>query len=281
MPTQPVNLTARLRDEYEQLFKTCQIAPARRQEVDTLASRLARSRSRYEAVSAATGVPWHVIGVIHCMEASLEFNCHLHNGDPLTARTVQAPANRPREGHPPFTWEVSAADALTLQRLNGDTDWSLPETLYRLEKYNGFGYRRMHPEVLTPYLWSFSQHYTKGKFIADGKWSATAVSKQCGAAVLLRRLAERGEATFADQPAPGAQEPPPVRFSATLPNDPGDVARARALQQWLNSFPGIFLRIDGIAGERTSDAFRKVTGRFLDGDPRGTSRGLRRTRRHR
>jgi lysozyme family protein len=268
MPT-PITLTARLRDEYDRLFKTCVILPARTAEVDAMTTRLVANRGRYGAVSGATGVPWHVIAVIHCMEASLKFTCHLHNGDPLTARTVQVPANRPPTGTPPFTWETSAADALTFERLHGGVDWSLAGTLFRLEKYNGFGYRRLHPDVLTPYLWSFSQHYTMGKFVRDGEWSPTARSRQCGAAVLLRRLAERREIEFEDQPAPAEDEAPPVRYSTRLPRDPDAAARARALQEWLNTFPGIFLRVDGIAAKRTSDAFRRVTGRFLEGDPRG------------
>jgi hypothetical protein len=28
------------------------------------------------------------------------------------------------------------------------------------------------------------------------------------------------------------------------------------------------VKLDGVPGEKTSDAFRKVTGRFLPGDPR-------------
>jgi len=45
-------------------------------------------------------------------------------------------------------------------------------------------------------------------------------------------------------------------------------AQAEALQRFLNSFPGIFVKVDGFAGEKTSDAFKKVTGYFLQGDPR-------------
>ena len=41
----------------------------------------------------------------------------------------------------------------------------------------------------SPYLWSFSNHYARGKYVADGHFSATAVSQQCGAALLLKRLA--------------------------------------------------------------------------------------------
>lgn len=62
--------------------------------------------------------------------------------------------------------------------------------LYLLEAYNGFGYRSQF--VPTPYLWSFSNLYSAGKFVADGKFDATAVSKQCGAAVMMRVLQERG-----------------------------------------------------------------------------------------
>jgi lysozyme family protein len=47
--------------------------------------------------------------------------------------------------------------------------------------------------VPTPYLWSFSNHYERGKFVADGKFSSTARSQQCGAAVMLKLLAEAGE----------------------------------------------------------------------------------------
>jgi hypothetical protein len=39
--------------------------------------------------------------------------------------------------------------------------------LYRFEANNGFGYRKR--SVATPYLWSYSDHYDKGKFVADGK----------------------------------------------------------------------------------------------------------------
>jgi lysozyme family protein len=32
----------------------------------------------------------------------------------------------------------------TLQKLNTVQDWSIPEVLFQLEKYNGFGYRTRH-----------------------------------------------------------------------------------------------------------------------------------------
>jgi hypothetical protein len=36
----------------------------------------------------------------------------------------------------------------------------------------------------------------------------------------------------------------------------------------LNTYPGIFLKVDGITGPKTSDAYRRVTGLYLPGDPR-------------
>lgn len=198
MPSVP--LSEALRREYENLFNTCVIRSERGKELDALVAKLQANKPRYLKVSGAAGIPWGFVAVIHNMEASLNFTKHLHNGDPLTGRTVQVPAGRPKDGNPPFTWEESASDALTLKRLGAETDWSLAGTLYQLERYNGFGYRLHHAHVLSPYLWSFSNHYQSGKYVADGTWSDTAVSKQSGAAVLLRRMAENSQIEFAGSP---------------------------------------------------------------------------------
>jgi lysozyme family protein len=262
-----VTLTAALRSEYERLFNTCIIRPQSTQAIESTVAKISAARGRYETAGAGA-IPWFFISVIHAMEASLDFTKHLHNGDPLTAKTVQVPSGRP-PGNPPFTWEVSAADALSMKGLGGGTEWSLAGTLYQLERYNGWGYRLHHPQVLTPYLWSFSNHYTSGKYISDGTWSDTAVSKQSGAAVILRRMAEKGLADFADQPVPATpKQPPLISYSMKKSSDPAVVQRALDLQAWLNTFPGVFVKLDGVPGNMTSDAFRAVTGRRLPGDPR-------------
>jgi hypothetical protein len=105
---------------------------------------------------------------------------------------VRVPKGRPPTGDPPFTWEESATDALKLKRVHINRDWSIEKIAYVLEGYNGWGYRLYHPEVKSPYLWSFSNHYTRGKYVRDGSWSPTAVSKQVGAMVLLNRMVARG-----------------------------------------------------------------------------------------
>ena len=265
-----VSFSPQLKNEYQGLFDRCTLRPARRAEVEGVVGRIEAGRPRYAKVAKQVGIPWYVVGIIHNMEASLRFDRHLHNGDPLTARTKNWPPGRPKAGNPPFTWEASAADALRLTGMDKWTDWSIPGTLFKLEGYNGFGYRQHHPDVLSPYLWSFSNHYTSGKYVADGRWSQTAVSAQCGAAVILRRLAEKGlldaKAVAAPKRAGAGAAKPLLRYS----NAP--IPHGEELQKFLNTLPGIFVAVDGAPGEKSSDAFRAVTGRYLAGDPRAAAK---------
>jgi lysozyme family protein len=180
-----------LRSAYLELFGTCRVNPSRAGEVKWHCGRLLGNRAQYEEVAAKTGAPWWFIGIVHALEASFNFAGHLHNGDPLSNRTVQVPKGRPVQWNPPNDWVSSAVDAIEYEGYAGVADWSLPAALYRFESYNGFGYRAR--KVNSPYLWSFSNHYTAGKFVRDGKFDPTAVSKQCGAAVMLKALVAAGD----------------------------------------------------------------------------------------
>jgi len=172
--------------EYETLLATCLVRPSRKGEVAWALGRLTQFRPRYEAVGNPLGIPWWFVGITHALEASFNFGAHLHNGDPLTARTVQVPKGRPKTGTLPFSWEDSARDAMELKGLTAQSDWTAAHSLYRFEAYNGWGY--FFRGLPSPYLWSFSQHYVKGKFVSDGKFDANAVSKQCGAGILMHEL---------------------------------------------------------------------------------------------
>jgi lysozyme family protein len=256
-----VNYSDGLREEYQRLFDTCNVREDRNAEIEGIVSTIEANRQRYDSVEKNVGVPWYCIAVIHSMEASLRFDRHLHNGDPLTVRTVNVPSGRPKIGSPPFTWEESATDALAYDRLDKWEDWSLPGILYKLEGYNGWGYRLYHPHVLSPYLWSYSDHYRSGKYIADGRWSDTAVSKQAGAAVILRRMAEKG---MFELLKPDLQyKEPLIKYSPSEKS-----IHAENLQRFLNQCPGIYVKVDGYPGEKTSEAFQKVSGFYLRGDPR-------------
>lgn len=181
-----------LADEYRQLFDAAAIRPERRDEAEWHLTMMRQSRPRYAAISAKAGVPWQFIAAIHGMEASFNFRAHFHNGDfPLYQRTRQVPAGRPLNWLPPSDWESSALDALRLLGYTNQSDWSLARTLYRLEAFNGFGYRRLGRA--SPYLWSFTTLFERGKFVADGRFDPRARSLQCGTAAMLKVLAEAGE----------------------------------------------------------------------------------------
>jgi lysozyme family protein len=246
----PTGYTASLADEYQLLFDSCLIRPARLAAAGQLATQIAANRARYQTVGGPLGIPWYAVGLIHAMEASLNFDCQLHNGDPLTARTVHVPAGRPSTGSPPFTWEESATDALTFQGLNTVTDWMTPGLLYQLEKYNGFGYRTVpKPPIPTPYLWSFSNHYAAGKFVADGTYSPAAVSQQCGAAVVLKRMVQTGSVQL-----PGFRT-----LQLANPDMVGPDVEAAQTLLTTNAFgnfqPGT---ADGDFGQVTSDAVKRA-----------------------
>jgi lysozyme family protein len=271
-------LTRELRQQYQHLFDTCTIDPQHLASADSLVNKITNQKSRYESAGSPIGVPWYFIGAVHNMESSLRFDRHLHNGDPLTGRTIHVPPGRPVNGDPPFTWEESATDALQFEHLDQVTDWSLPGLLYQLEKYNGFGYRRLKSPILSPYLWSFSNHYTTGKFVADGTFDPDVVSGQCGAAVILRRMVDQGivslTSTEAEPETPGedltqtiSRLQSQVSFSQTKKSE-----AAKALQVALNKIRGNALREDGIPGKLTSAAVKEVTGHFLANDPRGQAK---------
>lgn len=185
-----------LKAEYNRLWATCTIAPEHQAEVDLTADQLAAAKARYDVVAKRTAVPWHVIAAIHSLESGQDFNTHLHNGDPLTARTVHVPAGRPVAGNPPFTWEDSAVDALDYDHFIGWTDWSVAGTLYKLERYNGAGYRKQVPPATSAYLWAYTNQHLKGKYVADHVYDPNAIPKHPGAASIFKSMGKKGYATL-------------------------------------------------------------------------------------
>lgn len=176
---------------YANLWAKAEIRPERVAAANTIAKKLAGNQARYEAVAASVGAPWWWVAIIHQMEAEADFTKHLHNGDPLTARTTHVPRGRPpKPAMPPFTWEQSAADALTMEGIADVPDWRVARALYQFEKYNGFAY--FNHAINSPYVWSFTTLYSKGKYVRDGVFDADAISQQCGAAAILKAMQATG-----------------------------------------------------------------------------------------
>lgn len=185
---------AELQEQLQTLYATAKTRTSFRAGAERAAKNIIANRARYEEADGLTSVPWWWTGIAHQMEGGANFHTHLHNGDSLAHRTVQEPKGRPLTGHPVFTWIESACDALTMPQHGlcgiARKDWTPVQASYRWEKWNGWGYRWFHPNTLSAYLWSGTQHYSSGKYVEDRVWSDTAVSEQVGAIAILKAMLE-------------------------------------------------------------------------------------------
>jgi len=189
----------------------------RAKEFGPVAKRLVAAKARYQSVSARTGVPWFVIAVIHEREASQRWDTQLGQGDPLNKVSKHVP-----KGRGPFkTWEDGAYDALALCAPFAAKwrDWSPGGTMTLLEEYNGLGYATRG--LPSPYVWSGTDQYVKGKYVADGVFDPNAVDRQLGCAGLILAMAKLDPSvSFIDTPAPPPPDihaPEPVPVAAPKP----------------------------------------------------------------
>lgn len=217
-----------VRREFADMWASMSIKPERQHAIENAARQVFANKDRYEKVEQETGVPWWWIGITHRLEAGGNFEKHLHNGDPLSARTQRVPKGRPKVGKPPFKWEASAKDALLSHGLEKVEEWTLPRAAYEFERYNGFGYRSPGKPA-SPYLWSFTDHYTKGKFVDDGKYSANAVSQQCGTMPVLAELMKIDPSVCPDLDGLKDEEQFP-RASTPGPPPPASIAQSTEAQ---------------------------------------------------
>lgn len=153
----------------------------RASEFTPVAKRLVAAKERYQAVASQTGVPWYFIAVTHEREGAQDWRTSLAQGDPWNKKSTHVP-----KGRGPFTsWEEAAVDALVncAPYAAKNKDWSIGGLLTMLEQYNGLGYANR--KIPSPYIWSGTDQYARGKYVADGKFNANTVDKQLGCAGLL------------------------------------------------------------------------------------------------
>lgn len=208
------------RQLYRDLWSTMKIRPSKEGRIDWHVSLILKNRDRYQRVENICGVPWWFVGLVHAMEASYRFDKHLHNGDALTGRTWRVPKGRIPGLSPPYSWEVSAEDALKMKGFHRYSTWRIDEVCYRLEMYNGWGYA-LYRNHYSPYLWSYTSHYTIGKYEFDGDYNPHLVSKQAGAIAILKRLSEAVPSIAAQiEPESVVGLPPrPVDSASEEPDD--------------------------------------------------------------
>lgn len=187
-----MELTTNLKNEYLARWHGAYVLTKWQDETARACDVIIAHKDRYKIVETATGVPWHVVACIHGMESNFDFSTHLHNGDSLQDYTYHVPAGRPHVGHPPpFRWTESAVDALKIEGFENIIEWDVANTLFSLEKYNGWGYRA-HPGHVSQYLWSGTSEATSGKFVSDGVWRSNAASDQIGCVAMWKELEKRG-----------------------------------------------------------------------------------------
>lgn len=137
------------------------------------------------------GVPATVLFGLHYRESDNDFTANPAQGDPLTHRSVHVPKGRIPGVPPPYTFAQAAEDAYYVVDRLDLRDWRhLESALDAVENFNGPGYRNRG--VPSPYVWAGTNIYQRGKFVADGRYSPTALDAQLGVAAILMRMNERG-----------------------------------------------------------------------------------------
>jgi lysozyme family protein len=170
---------------YEKLWDDLVPTPSRMPELTKIAQRALDHKTSYQAVAKTVwGTPdyWYVVALIDQMEGGGGANTYLGNGQSLSRPTTEVPA-----GRGPFaSFHDGAVDALHLDGLDKIKDWSAASLGYHLEGYNGWGY--LSKPIVSPYIASWSNLYTRGKYVADHVYDPNAVSQQPGALTILKVL---------------------------------------------------------------------------------------------
>ncbi len=187
------------RQEYLDNWNSMRRSLVGKQVVGTIAwtvSYINKHQERYKRASIlceqrlGAKIPWQLIGALHMRESSGDFKKQIMNGQPYTQKTTWVP-----KGYGPWkTWEDACVDAFKIKALP-DT-WSIANTLYFAERFNGMGYRQVSKAKIvgySPYIWAYTQHYKGGYYVSDGKFSSSAVALGVGVATILKELGFQGE----------------------------------------------------------------------------------------
>jgi lysozyme family protein len=221
------------------------------------------NKGRYLAIAKAAGMPdiaWVFIAVSHYRESSQDFSKSLAQGDAWNRVSVHVPA-----GRGPFkSFEDAAVDALAkcspyAAKLK---DWSIGGMLTNLERFNGLGYASRG--LPSAYVWSGTDQYKKGKFVADGVFDPNKIDAQLGVAGLILTMMQIDPSiTFDSQPQMPARTPvvpppavQPVRDGIWLQNSLNRLGASPKLE------------LDGIVGPATRNAvraFQLASGIGVDG----------------
>lgn len=166
-------------------WQKCQINSSRLNDAKAAADEIMSFKPLYDPVSAATRVPFYVVGAIDDREEDFNHKDFLGNGDPWNKKSVHVPA-----GRGPFkSWSDGAIDAINLggwDVLPSGGHWDIVTALIKCEAYNGEGYE--HRGLRSPYIFGGTNMQEKGKYKSDGVWDANQWDSQLGVAAIFLAL---------------------------------------------------------------------------------------------
>jgi lysozyme family protein len=210
---------------YLAMWTRAKLLPAKRTDALAAARKIADDthRSAFQAVEAATGVPWFLVGCLLYRESDLNLGTYLGNGQSLSHVTTVEPIGR----GPWPTFLAGAVDALKHEGMTGiaPSDWTADRMLYWCERFNGQGY---FGHGNSPYIWAGTDQYSGGLFVADHDYDPNAHDDRLGVAAIFKALAEIYPdiaARLASRPAsppssPSPQETKPMPTTAPTPQIP-------------------------------------------------------------
>lgn len=240
---------AELRPEYEHLLSIMKATKAPL--VEQVARKLVGFKDRYKWVSDRTGVPIAVLATLHERESTANFHTYLGNGEPLNRVTRLVPKGRGPFADPQ-AWEKGAIDAIGLDGLAvNSAPWSMPYACWKGEAWNGFGPRNHGRH--TGYLWSGTNIYTGGKYVADGVWNPDFQDPQLGIVPVMLRMGTLDPSLQLTGVLAAVVAPSIVPAPAPAPVG---VTGALEIQQALNIIGNYSLVEDGNYGRRTRNVIR-------------------------
>lgn len=177
------------------------LTPKQEKDMEQFIANWDKNKARYEKVSETAGIPPKMIAALHWRESTGDFGTYLHQGDPLGKQAVNEPADIPIFKE----WEPAAQHALGLKnstqrayKIDANTTDEAALTSYA-ERYNGLGYHNYHA-MASPYVFSGTDQYSKGKYVGDGDWDANHKDQQLGVLAMMRRI-DRHDRELAEKAA--------------------------------------------------------------------------------
>lgn len=161
------------------------------------------AKARYQGVTdrlveqGFQPVPWWLIAIVSEREygGPPHWDRQLGQGDHLNEMSHNVPKGMgPYLDHPGDVtpghdaWTRCCVDVLANSAPFAAkwTDWTIGGVLTLFEEYNGLGYAAMG--VPSAYVWSGSDQYISGKYVADHVYRASAVDVQEGCAPILAMM---------------------------------------------------------------------------------------------